>query len=166
MPKIIAFVIILIALGLGSCVKQDSYPAEPVIKFEGFGVLKDINQHDSLGELTVSYTDGDGDIGLYDSDTVEPYKYNFFLKFFYLKNNQRIELIPTDTALGFNARIPVLTPGGKNKNIKGNISFDLELYYAWPLLGSDTIAFEVYIKDRALHSSNVVQTPLFVISKP
>jgi hypothetical protein len=164
--KIALFALFLIASVLSSCIKQESYPVEPVIKFQSFAVLKDVNQHDSLGQLTVSYTDGDGDIGLYDSDTIEPYKYNFFLKIFYMKNHELVELIPTDTTLGFNARIPILTPTGKNKNIKGEISIDLDLYYAWPVLGSDTIAFEVYIKDRALHSSNVVETPLFIISKP
>jgi hypothetical protein len=166
LPKIALFAGLLIASALSSCIKQEMYPVEPVITYDGFGVLQDINHHDSLGQISISYTDGDGDIGLYDSDTVEPYKYNFYLKFFYVKNQQLVELIPTDTSLGFNARIPILTPAGKNKNIKGQISMNLELYYAWPLLGSDTIAFEVYIKDRALHSSNVIQTPPYIISKP
>jgi hypothetical protein len=164
--KIALFILLLLGTGISSCIKQESYPVEPVIKYGSFGVLRDVNDYDSLGRLTVSYTDGDGDIGLYDSDTVEPYKYNFFLKFFYMKNNQLVELIPIDTALGFNARIPILTPAGRNKNIKGDISIDIDLYYARPVLGSDTIAFEVFIKDRALHSSNVVQSPIFIIQKP
>jgi hypothetical protein len=166
LPKIALFVVILIFTGLVSCIKQDNYPIEPVITFKGFGVIADINNHDSIGRLAISYTDGDGDIGLYDSDTVEPYKYNFFLKFLYMKNGQMVELIPADSTLGFDARIPILTPTGRNKNIKGDISIDLQLFYAWTALESDTIGFEIYIKDRALHSSNVIQTPIFVISKP
>jgi hypothetical protein len=163
--KIVLIALFLIASVLSSCVKHESYPIEPVIKYESFGVMADVNQRDSLGQLTISYTDGDGDIGLYDYDTIEPYKYNFFLKFFSMKNNQLVELIPVDSSLGFNARIPILTPTGKNKNIKGDISLNLDLFYARNYLESDTIAFEVYIKDRALHNSNVIQTPLFVIRR-
>jgi hypothetical protein len=164
--KILLFVFLALVLGLTSCIKEDQYPVEPVIKFEQFAVLPDINNYDSIGQLTISYTDGDGDIGLYDYDTVEPYKYNYYMKFLYQKNGKMVELLPADTNLGFNARIPILTPAGRNKNIKGEISIDLGLTYAWAALGSDTIGFEVYIKDRALHSSNIVQTPLFIISKP
>lgn len=164
--KIVLFILLAVVTGLASCIKEEQYPDEPVIQFVEFGTLKDMNGYDSLGSLTISYTDGDGDLGLYDSDTAEPYKYNYFLKLMYLKNGQRVEVIPVDTTLGFNGRIPILTPTGRNKNIKGEISYVLELYYAWALLETDTIGFEVYIKDRALHSSNVVETPMFVISKP
>ncbi len=166
LPKIVLFLLLPAISLLTSCIKEDQYPIEPVIQYQGFGVMSDINNHDSLGQLTISYTDGDGDIGLYDYDTIEPYKYNFYMKFMYMKNGQMTELIPSDTNLGFNARIPILTPAGKNKNIKGEISIDLELYYAWPLLESDTIGFEVFIKDRAQHISNIIQTPLFIIRKP
>lgn len=165
-PKIVLFAVLPLLAALTSCIKQDNYPIEPVIEYQGFGTLPDVNNYDSLGRLTISYTDGDGDIGLYDTDTVEPYKYNFYLKFYYQKNGVMTELIPADTNLGFNSRIPILTPSGKNKNIKGQISIDLQLYYAWVALQSDTIAFEVYIKDRALHTSNVVSTPKFIIRKP
>jgi len=164
--KITLFSILILLIGLSGCIKEQSYPVEPVIQYTQFGVMRSVNNYDSLGVLSISYTDGDGDIGLYDSDTVEPYKYNFYLKFMQMVNGHLEEIVLPDSSFGFNARIPILTPAGRNKNIKGDISIDLQLYYAWPLLKSDTIAFEVYIKDRALHQSNVVQTPLFVIKKP
>jgi hypothetical protein len=164
--KIILFGLAISLTVLASCIKEVNYPPEPVIEFNQFGVYRSVDDFDSIGQLTISYTDGDGDIGLYDYDTVEPYKYNFFLDFMYMKNGQWVQLLPADTSLGFNARIPILTPNGKNKNIKGNISIDIQLFYAWALLGSDTIRFDVYIKDRALHSSNTVRTPAFIIQKP
>lgn len=149
-----------------SCIKEEQYPIEPKIEYQGFAVIQDVNGNDSIGMLSITYTDGDGDIGLYDSDTAEPYKYNYYLRLFYMKNGSAVELIPADTTLGFNARIPILTPAGRNKNIKGEINRDLELYYAWSQLGSDTIGFEIYIKDRALHSSNIIQTPFYIINTP
>jgi hypothetical protein len=166
LTKIILFLVVALPFLVTSCIKEDQYPIEPVIDYQGFATLSDLNNHDSLGQITISYTDGDGDIGLYDYDTIEPLKYNFYLKFFSQKNGQPVELIPADPNLGFNARIPILTPTGKNKNIKGEISFDLELYYAWSLLESDTISFEVYIKDRAQHISNIVKTPQYIIHRP
>jgi hypothetical protein len=114
LSKIALISLLPLLTGVTSCIKQDNYPIEPVITFKEFGVLKSIDNYDSIGRLTISYTDGDGDIGLYDTDTVEPYRYNFFLKFLYRKNGEMVELIPADTTLGFNARIPILTPTGRN----------------------------------------------------
>lgn len=164
--KISLFSLLAALAALASCIKEIQYPVEPIIKYEQFQVAKSVDNYDSLGRITISYTDGDGDIGLFKYDTVEPLKYNFYLKFLYMKNGELVELVPVDPSLGFNARIPILTPSGRNKNIKGEISLDLPLYYAWPVLESDTIGFEIYIKDRALHSSNTVQSPLFIIQKP
>jgi len=163
--KISLILIIPFFAGITGCVKEQQYPLEPKIEFGGFATVKDVQGKDSLGAITISYTDGDGNIGLYGSDTVEPLKYNFYLKFMQKLNNQLVEVKPVDTSVTFNARIPILTPNGRNKNIKGDITMYLELYFARQLLQSDTIAFEIYIKDRALNQSNVVETPLFIIKK-
>jgi hypothetical protein len=159
------FLLVLLVAGLNSCIEEEQYPIKPQIEYGGFATARDINGKDSLGAVTISYTDGNGDIGLYSWDTVEPYKYNFYLKFMQLVNNQLIEVKPMDTSVTFNSRIPILTPLGRNKNIKGNITQYLELYFARPILKSDTIAFEIYIKDRALLTSNVVQSPLYIIKR-
>jgi len=163
--KIGYILIVSFIAGLAGCVKEQQYPVQPHIDFGGFATVKDIAGKDSLGAVTISYTDGDGDIGLYSTDTVEPYKYNFYLKFMQYVDNKLVEVIPVDTSVTFNARIPILTPNGRNKNIKGDITMTLELYFARQLLKSDTIAFEIYIKDRALNSSNVVETPLFILKR-
>ncbi len=159
--------ILLISLfaGLTGCIKEEQYPLEPQIEYAGFATAKDITGKDSLGIISITYTDGDGNIGLYSWDTIEPYKYNFYLKFLQMVNNQLVEVIPADTSITFNARIPILTPEGRNKNIKGNISMYLELYFARQMLLSDTIAFEMYIKDRDLNESNVIETPLYIINR-
>ncbi len=163
--KIGFILIVTLIAGLTGCVKEQQYPVQPHIEFGGFATAKDITGKDSLGAITVSYTDGDGDIGLTESDTVEPYKYNFYLKFMQYVNKQLVEVKPVDSTVTFNARIPILTPTGRNKNIKGNITMTLELYFARQILLSDTIAFEIYIKDRALNESNKIETPMFIIRK-
>lgn len=151
---------------VASCVEKVQYPLEPVIQYAGFMVDTNALGFDSLGIVTITYTDGDGDIGLDSTDSVEPYLYNYYFTFKAMKNGilQPIEL--PDTGINFNSRIPILTPTGKNKNISGEISRTLELYQAWPFLSSDTIGFEIFIKDRALNISNVVQSPLYIIRRP
>jgi hypothetical protein len=164
--KIILIFLLLVVLGFTSCLKKEEYPIEPVIQWESYSVLTDSRGYDSLGFLKISYTDGDGDIGLFDSDTVAPYKYNLFVKMFQMKNGSLQEIIFPDTNINLNGRIPILTPAGRNKNIKGKIQLMIEMYFAAPELSSDTIAFDLYILDRALHKSNVVSSPLYLVRKP
>lgn len=163
--KISLFLLILLFTGNAGCIKDVEYPIEPKIEFGGFSTIRDVAGKDSVGLITISYTDGDGNIGLFAWDTVEPKKYNFYLKFMQYINKELVEFKPPDTTITFNARIPILTPAGKNKNIKGDITMTLALYFARQALQSDTIAFEIYIKDRTLYESNVVETPLFIIKK-
>lgn len=163
--KISLFLLILLLAVAGGCIKEEQYPVEPKIEYLGFGTARDISGKDSLGAISISYTDGDGNIGLYTWDTVEPLKYNFYLKFMQLVNNELVEVQPVDSTITFNARIPILTPAGRNKNIKGDITMYLELYYARAILQSDTIGFEIYIKDRDLNLSNVVESPLYIIRR-
>lgn len=154
------------ASALTSCIKKDEFSVIPAIRWEGYSVIRNTAGYDSLGFLKISYTDGDGNIGLYDWDTVAPYKYNFFVKMFQMKNDSLQEIIFPDTNLNFNARIPILTPTGKNKNIKGEIEMMIEIYYASTVLASDTIGFELYIQDRDLNKSNVIKTPMLLVSRP
>jgi len=165
LTKISLFLLFLILTALTACINEEQYPLKPEISFVDFATARDVQGKDSLGAVTISYTDGDGNIGLFAWDTVEPYKYNFYLKFKQQIKGQLVEVKPVDTNVTFNARIPLLTPAGKNKNIKGKITMTIELYFARQILKSDTIAFDIYIKDRTLLESNVVETPLFVIKR-
>lgn len=163
--NITIFLLISMIFGFTSCIKDEEYPVIPYIEYVGFATAKDITGKDSLGAVSISYTDGDGNIGLFSWDTVEPKKYNYYLKFMQLVNNELVEVKPVDSNITFNGRIPILTPAGRNKNIKGEITMYLELYFARQILKSDTIGFEIYIKDRDLNNSNVIQTPLYIIER-
>jgi hypothetical protein len=166
--------IILGVLLTFSCKKYEEFPPEPVLKYLDFIILRDNMGIDQQGVLRFEYSDGDGDIGLYDYDTVAPYDYNLFIKYFELQNGvfkevYQITPIPVndsviiyDTAT-FNGRIPILTPAGKNKAIRGEI--DDTLFINNPLSDFDTIKFEAYIVDRALNKSNVISTPPIFVKK-
>jgi hypothetical protein len=151
---------------LTGCIKEDQYPIIPHIEFAGFGTYAAVDGTDSACKITISYTDGDGNIGLDSTQTEEPYKYNYFIKFMQLIDGKMVEVLPADSNITtFNARIPILTPKGRNKNIKGDIDMTIQLYYMGELLQSNTIGFEIYIQDRDLNKSNTITTNNFTIRR-
>ncbi len=154
-----------------SCLEQVEFPIEPYIELNGFAKIIDSTGIDNRGILEIHYQDGDGDIGLTDLDTLPGWEYNMFIRYFEKINGQFEEVFITyfdkdslklDT-ISMNARIPLLTPAGKNKAIKGIIQDTL--YINNYSSSHDTIRFEVYIRDRAFHESNRVTTPEIWIKK-
>ncbi|MBN1337675.1 MAG: hypothetical protein JXA03_00030 [Bacteroidales bacterium] len=149
-----------------ACRKAEEYPVEPVIRLESF--VKIFNSSQGIfdrGIMTLSFTDGDGDIGLGQNDTVAPYDYNFIIRYFEVQHGDTVEeklvwfnkITQTYDTINHNARIPYLTARGDKKGIKGEIEDTLQIYNYNS--GFDTVFFEAYIIDRALHKSNVVVTP-------
>jgi len=172
--------LILFSLGLllfAKCSKFEDYPVEPKIEYTNFILL--LNQQSGIieqGVLSISYTDGDGDIGLDPGDTLAPfnygseYYYNMIIDY-YEKQNGKWELVPLvyqnpetgkNDTLTFSVRIPSLTPTSGNQAIKGIIQDTMYIYN--PLSEFDTIKFSVSLIDRALHKSNTVETPPIIRS--
>ena len=61
------------ALAVLSCQKPVEYPIEPKIAYEGFTYLMNPDSTFSgQGIISFSYTDGDGDLGLNEADTLPP----------------------------------------------------------------------------------------------
>jgi hypothetical protein len=121
---------------------------------------------DDKGVLKIFFTDGDGDLGLADFDTMPPfnknseYYYNYFITYF---EKQHGTFKKVDLPVTFNSRIPRIASKGNSKSIKGEI--DLEIYINNPFSTYDTIRFEASICDRALHMSNVITTSEIIIKK-
>ncbi len=147
------------------CMKKQSFSDIPQISFLGMELLVDTAQIVRTGILTISYQDGNGDIGLNPSDTFPPYQkngpyyYNYVINFFEKQNGifQQVNVDPP-----FSLRIPVLTPNDPNKAIKGFITDSIDLYPP-PLY--DTIKFEAFIYDRALNKSNTITTPEIILRR-
>ncbi|MCD4747411.1 MAG: hypothetical protein K8R58_14025 [Bacteroidales bacterium] len=155
--KILSF-LILVVLIFSSCKKIEEFPVIPHIEYVNFTKIINAQNQVYKGVLKISFTDGDGDIGLYQWDTIPPYEYNFMIDYYEKQNGIFVKI---DPELPFHARIPILTPTGANKSIKGEIEDTLFLN---PQSAYDTIRFEVYIIDRALHNSNVIQTPDIIVN--
>ncbi|MDD3875203.1 MAG: hypothetical protein PHT69_01130 [Bacteroidales bacterium] len=158
--------LVLLLIAFSACLKREEYPIVPHIEYVSFTKIANENGIDVKGQLMFSFTDGDGDIGLATGDTLPPYQrggdyyYNFFIFYNEVQNGQivRIELPQP-----FHVRLPVITPTGNNKAIKGEIEIELDIFN--PVSLYDTILFDFYIVDRALNESNTVRTPQIVVKK-
>ena len=158
-------------LFLASCQKKMDYPIEPHITYEGFGYL--INADSTLtgdGVLSIGYTDGDGDLGLDDADTLypfgpnDPHYYNIIIEYLKWNGNDFVatpltywnEQTQSYDTISFNARFKRLVFNDEEKAISGTIDYKMTLLN--PLSPNDTIKLRAHIIDRALHESNTIET--------
>ncbi|MCF8464953.1 MAG: hypothetical protein K9G41_08935 [Flavobacteriales bacterium] len=149
----------LIAVALSSCLKRVDYPNRPHIEFLGFYPnLAAVGPSDSLGAVKFSFTDGDGDLGLNEGDTIgefaqgQPYNYNLFINYFEKQNGVFVEVVPP---FPFHVRFKRLTSEGGNGELEGEMEVGVT---ARPGTPYDTIRYEMYIVDRALQHSDTIVT--------
>jgi hypothetical protein len=140
-------------IGMAACVRPPDYPIEPRISFSSMSkntMRQGTFQQDSVW-VTISFTDGDGDLGSKDS-----------LNVFLLDKRFPKIMTPAETF-----RIPYVPDQGAGNGISGDIKLLLfttccnvippcEPSITKPI---DTLVYQIAIKDRAGHKSNVVETP-------
>ena len=159
---------IFLLLGiLSSCIKKQDFSTVPKIEFKDF-----VKYGTDSAVFICTFQDGDGDIGLTQSDTsgnfvkTGPYFYNMVLTYYYKKTNGTFSTYvigsgpQTGTIFQYQYRIPNITPDGQNKAIKGEIKVTMKpgpYYVDTHLL--KIFRYEAYIYDRALNKSNVIVTP-------
>lgn len=157
--------LIVIFIGITSCSKEYDYPKEPVLSYKNFFYVSNESGEVTHGILVLEFTDGDGDIGLGQEDTLPPYHvdgdyyYNFFIDLYTKEGGNYVKVEYPDPSFSFHSRIPPILFSGKSKAIKGELEYTFDLLIMKPFLESDTIMIETYIVDRALNHSNVVRTP-------
>lgn len=155
------------ALLLVSCLKREEFPPQPVIEYTDF-----IKYGNDSAVFIFQFTDGDGDIGLDERDTLgnfapsQPYYYNFIMTFYYKDATgtfQPFDAIDSTPAImdtlknGY--RIPNITPEGQNKVLDGEIRVKLLGPYIPPQVDDKNFKFDAFIYDRSLNKSNVISTP-------
>lgn len=155
-------ILLFISGSIYSCKKDNVYPIEPEIEFSEVNYIQGFQ--DTV-DIVISFTDGDGDIGLDQGDTLSPYNNNpsnYYYSNFYLNYFENIdgvweEYTPIDTnANPVGYRIPNITPQGQNKSLKGIIQVGLRMSPVLP----DSFYVEIVLIDRALHISNVVESTI------
>lgn len=154
---------------LSSCLKVETYPNEPTIEYKSFEVFQD------SAIVTISFTDGNGDIGLETGDTLGNFApdsffyYNAYLEYYEFMNGEWVKgtadpagnNFPTSDTIVFSNRLPNITPIGQNKALKGDIKLTLEPNYFNPISNyNDSIKYKIFIIDRALNISNTVETEI------
>lgn len=141
------------------CLRREAFPVEPKIAFKSLDVYTD------SASLSITFTDGDGDVGLDPGDTLPPFQpsgawFNNFLVDYYKRVDGVWE--QEHFVLPLHYRVPNLTPSGNNKALDGTITVALQ----WPIVpGSegDSIRLDVRLVDRALHVSNTVSSPTVLV---
>ena len=156
---------------LSSCLKVETFPDEPVITYKSFEVFED------SAIVTISFTDGDGDIGLENGDTLGDFApesffhSNAYLEYYELMNGEWVQgtadpagnNFPTADTIVFTNRLPNITPIGQNKALKGDIRLTLEPNYFNPFSNfNDSIKYKIILIDRALNISNSVETEVII----
>lgn len=143
------------------CESVEDFPDEPQVTFKSLEI-EDANN----AVLKISFTDGDGDIGLSEGDTLPPfcpeecdYYYNLLCEYYEKQDGEWV--IFDDLAAPFYYRVPIVEPSGQNPTLEGEIHIDLNAYYITGT-GYDTCRMSVRLIDRSLNVSNEVFTNTYV----
>lgn len=136
-------------------------------------VLGDTGDNRRVIDITVAFTDGDGDVGSADEDfadtcNLDNYdqfleRYDLYIYYHEKVNGQLQEIPPADSCLPFHNILPNLTPEGQNKTLEGTIKTPFE-YSNFPVnRGVDSIMFELRLEDRAGRSSPRISGPVIAV---
>ncbi|MBR6333069.1 MAG: hypothetical protein IKR77_01575 [Bacteroidales bacterium] len=155
----------LCLLALTGCGRREVFPVEPHIEFVRIDKIDNGTGVDNQADLVVYFEDGDGDIGLNETDTDSifaigsPYYYDFFIHYYEKQNGVWTEVeLPTP----LHARLPHLSDNVPEA-IKGEITITTFINnYTSPY---DTIMLSCQLVDRALHESNIITTPEIIVQK-
>ena len=166
--KYLASGLFLFLLSFTSCLTVPEYPETPSISFVSVN-FQDQSPTDYI-YLTVSFKDGNGDLGLSNTDiqnppfqefindsTRNPNHYNIFPVLF-RKNGSDYDSIP----VSYDGIFPRLREGAEAGPIEGTITYKLG---SFNFFGEDSsiAKIRVYIQDRALNKSNRIETPPFPV---
>lgn len=151
---------LILVLGFSACINPPDYPVEPVISFDS--MTKNTMNQDILGLrdstfVFIKFTDGDGDLGADNNST----------SLFLIDTRQ-----PNAEVTGY--AIPKIPEEGSGNGINGRIRIKLytscciypdgfpacQPYAAYP---TDTLVYQLYIKDRAGNESNRISLPPLIL---
>lgn len=148
-----------------SCRHEEKYSVIPYIEFLSLEKLDEGNDYDSRAYLTLNFHDGDGDIGLDETDrnpvfsVDSPYYYNLFIDFYEKQHGEWVKLeFPTP----LHARVPHLS-NDVPESIEGTLT--ILTYINNPASPYDTVRLSCCLVDRALHHSDTIFTPEIIVQK-
>ena len=142
-----SFIYILIPVIIFSCKKEEEkYPDTPEIEFVGMTPTSTTEFQDQV-KITISYKDGNGDLG-----TEDPDFYSLLIKDARLSAYDEYHIQP-------------LSPPGQTLQIEGDLDIVLTGLFVLDTVNSETTSFSIKMRDRAGNWSNEVQTSSLTINK-
>jgi hypothetical protein len=155
----------LLLLPFVSCLPESNFPDEPIIEFQSFDV-----QASGGRELIIRFSDGDGNMGLAQGDTIPPFcascEHHQNLKCEYQELREglwvEVNLDPEAGQIPFYYRVPPAAPTGQNPAQNGTIAIDMNSWYL--NTEYDSMRFRIMLFDRDLNASNEVFT--YAVAKP
>jgi hypothetical protein len=176
MRKSSFFLFVMVILGviasLSGCYKEPIFDVTPNISFKEVRkeiVISQFNgtKTDSL-IISIGFQDGDGDLGYNNTEKqkavvdVNNPNFNYVVKVFEQRKGKFTEKIfdyvPTS---GFFDR---LKTGDKASPIEGTLDYSISFPQSFTPR-KDTLKFQIYLKDRAGHSSNTIETTPIVLNE-
>lgn len=161
-------------LALGGCLKSEDFPDEPNLTFKSLEQRFEANGPTDTTTsrfiyVTVGFTDGDGDIGLDETDTQSPFGqneahyFNFHCEFKKWINGQW-----TGIQADWPYRMKRISPTGQDPTLNGEIMVRIGPFPGPrislpPINVGDTLLANVLLEDRSLHVSNTVTSDAFVL---
>lgn len=143
MKKKIFFVLFFAVMAFASCKKEEDISNTPEIEFVSVS-SSNIAEGTTL-TFTISYKDGDGDLG---------------------ENTEGVKnLFVTDNRVGvtYEYRIQQLSPSGSTVAITGNLNVDVTGTSITDGSTQQQVTYSFMMKDRAGNSSNSVSSPAITI---
>lgn len=147
-------------LPICGCLPEPNFPDEPLIEFQSFDLSGSGGR-----ELVIGFSDGDGNVGLAQGDTLAPFcatcEHHQNLKCEYQEWRDsvwvEIPLNPEAGQIPFYYRVPPVAPTGQNPAQHGTINIAMN---SWHLNSPyDSMRFRITLYDRDLNPSNEVFTP-------
>ncbi len=165
--------ILAVGLSLSGCLKTDEFPVEPILTFKSMEQTYEeildpspdpVYRH--FIYVTIGFTDGDGDIGLDEGDTLAPFgqgeahNFNTMCEF-----EKRVNGTWTGSDWSIPGRIKRISPSGQNPTLNGEIRWKLgpRESLGLPIAVGDTVRVSMWLEDRSLNRSNTVTSEGFVL---
>lgn len=157
--------LILSAIVLFGCKKEDKTPAAPILTFIDAGLSAD----KSSAVVNFEFFDNDGDLGLRQDETTGEQAYNLFVEYYEKLNGVWLKKSPIITynsgtndydTTYFHLRVPFIE-NEAGKSLKGETTV-LLLYNPFTL--SDTVRYDLMLRDRSLRSSNIITTSEIILN--
>lgn len=141
------FLLCMLCAAFSSCKKDKNVDISttPAIEFVSITPTTATEYKDKI-IITISYKDGDGDLGENSPD---------------IKN---LFLTDTRNNVTYQYRVSQLAPSGQAIAIQGTLTVELNNTAITNGAASQAVSFSVYVKDRAGNASNVVSTAAITVT--